>query len=136
MGRAQRNPTFLTSELLRTIETKADDVYSVAFSPDGTTLVSADDSGEIRYWGVTTGELKKTITPQAKGYFVVYSPDGNTLTSAAVGKISLWDVTTGKLLKTLKGHIGPINSVVYSSDGKTLASGSGDSTVILWDLTE
>lgn len=71
-----------------------------------------------------------------KGYYVVLSPDGNTLASAAAGKISLWDVATGKLLKTLTGHISEINSIVFSSDGKTLASGCSDSTVILWDLTE
>ncbi|RKU20477.1 hypothetical protein C6501_00135 [Candidatus Poribacteria bacterium] len=125
-----------TDELVRTIKIEADDVYSIDFSPDGTTLVTADDNGKINFWDVTTGENKEITQSIEKGYYAVLSPDGNTLVSVAVDNISLWDVATGKLLKTLKGHIGAINSVVFSSDGKTLVSGCRDSTVILWDLTE
>jgi WD40 repeat protein len=35
---------------------------------------------------------------------------------------------------TLKGHTYPVSSVGYSSDGKTLASGSDDKTIMLWDV--
>ena len=39
------------------------------------------------------------------------------------------------LRDTLKGHTGPANCVAYSPDGKTLASGSWDKTIKLWDVT-
>ena len=125
-----------TGELLRTIETETNDVYSIDFSPEGTTLVTADDTGQIKFWDVTTGKQKIMPHSKVKGYYVVFSPDGTILASVDIGNISLWDVATGKLLKTLRGHISTINSIVFSSDGKTLASSSRDSTVILWDLTE
>ena len=36
----------------------------------------------------------------------------------------LWDVETGKPLFTILGHTGPVVSVVFSPDGKHLASAS------------
>jgi WD40 repeat protein len=46
----------------------------------------------------------------------------------------LWDVQTGKERATLKGHTSPVWSVAYSPEGQTLASGSHDKTVKLWDV--
>ena len=48
----------------------------------------------------------------------------------------LWDTDTGALIRTLAGHTGSVNSVTFSPDGNSIATGSGNwwgRTVRLWD---
>ena len=47
----------------------------------------------------------------------------------------LWDVETESHIRTLTGYTGGVASISFSSDGTTLASGSGDGTVLLWEMT-
>ncbi|MCH6554363.1 MAG: hypothetical protein IH793_09435, partial [Acidobacteria bacterium] len=48
--------------------------------------------------------------------------------------IKLWNLDRGKVQRNLKGHTGKVSSVVFSPDGKTLASGSHDNTIKLWNV--
>ena len=74
-------------------------VYAVAFSPDGTTLASADGDGSARLWDAATQQ--EIGTPMTAGpgpvYAVAFSPDGTTLVTADAndssgGNARQWDV--------------------------------------------
>ena len=54
--------------------------------------------------------------------------------SGPYGTVQLWDVATQRQITTLTGPAGAVNSVVFSRDGKTLAAGSADHAVRLWDV--
>jgi len=51
------------------------------------------------------------------------------------GIIQVWMATSGKTIATCRGHSAPIHGVIWSPDGKYIASASGDSTVQVWEAT-
>ena len=118
-----------------TLEGHRGDVYSIAFSPDGTTLASGSWDSTMRLWDAVTGAPKHTLEGhRGDVYSIAFSPDGTTLASGGWDNtVRLWDAVTGAHKYTLEGHRGDVYSIAFSPDGTTLASGGWDNTVRLWD---
>ncbi len=116
-------------------------IYSVAFSPDGATLATADLYNTVHLWDITTCTRKATLEGHTDDiHIVIFSPDGATLATASGNSsgidtdVRLWDVASGTRKATLKEHTSRILSVAFSPDGATLATASWDDTVHLWDV--
>ena len=110
----------------------------VAFSPDDA-ILALGHTDSITLWNVTKTGMQEysAIFDNHRGFsdILTFSPDGKTLLDSkwSESQIQLWDVDSGRSLGTLSGHTEPIETLVFSHDGKTLASGSEDGTVLLWD---
>jgi WD40 repeat protein len=110
-------------------------VNSVAFSPDGTRILTGSDDDTAKLWDPSTGRELITLKGHSEGVAsAAFSLDGTRiLTGGFDGTAKLWDPSTGREPITLKGHSEPVNSVAFSPDGTRILTGGFDGTAKLWD---
>lgn len=111
-------------------------IRSVAFSPDGSTIVSGSSDHAVRLWDVRTGQCLKILQGHTnRERSVAFNPGGTILASGSDDcTVKLWDVSTGQCLTTLQEHTNRVRAVAFSPGGTILVSGSDDCTVKWWDV--
>ena len=120
---------------LQTLKGHSDYVHSVAYSPDGSRIISGSDDNTIKIWDVNIGTCLKTLEGHSNYVgSVSFSPDSIRIISGSYDKtIKIWDANMGVCIKSLYGHSGYVQSVAYSPDGSRIISGSADKTIKIWD---
>jgi WD40 repeat protein/uncharacterized caspase-like protein len=112
-------------------------VTSLAFSPDGKTLVTGGFEGKpnIDLAAMMSGAMSGSTGKKPKGS---KTPDPQDMMKdfkvEAIGQVKMWDVATGQQIGVLQGHGRAVDKVAFSRDGKFLATGGTDNTIKIWDL--
>jgi len=122
------------------------DIWFVAFSPDGTKIVSCGGEGRValgggndrtvRIWDLKSGEeLIRLKGHRGRVYCADASPKENLLASAGYDRvIRIWDLEKKKEIRKLTGHTSAVHCLRFLSDGKHILSGSEDGTLRLWNV--
>jgi len=120
---------------------------TIAFSPDGSTLVTGGEDKYLQFWSGTNGKpLDGTEIPDGEVDMVVYLSEGDLLVSKGDLAVT-WDIARKwEFEKALGGDtaaspvVNRVTSLDFSSDGKQLASGGGDPSrsgeVLVWNLAD
>ena len=116
----------ITRQQLKELKGHRAQVSSLAFSPDGNTVLTTSFDSTARLWDVKTGKSLRVFRHTSPILAGAYSPDGKTIvTGSWFGKICVWSIKKGKLLRELQAPSdGTITAVAYSPDGKTIVTGS------------
>src|SRR5579871_6166875 len=124
-------------------------VLAVAISPDGKRILSGGYDRTLRLWDVNGGPPLKVLQEPAQEtiWHIHFLPDGrraltgggdvwknNAEVEGSDFQVRLWDLDTGKVIRRFKGHTKKVYDLALTADGRTMLTGSMDTTVRLWDV--
>ena len=134
-----------TGTLLHALPGHDREATRVAFSPDGRMLASSSWDQTIQLWDAATGKAIRSLRWESKPGHVdpidslAFHPSGKYLAAAPDqygpgGEVKVFDLETGAVVHSMAGHIYGIFQVVFSRDGRRLASCSCDGGLKVWDM--
>ena len=121
--------------LEQTLQGHRNVIDTVAFSPDGSRVISGCKDLTVRIWNRKSGKTEHVLRGHTGDiYGATFSPDGRKAVTVSDDKTArIWDVKAGKELATLRGHRKDVYCVAWSPDGRTIATGADDFSIRLWN---
>lgn len=123
-----------SGKLLETTRSQSLGVADLLLSPRQDLLISAGEDSEIHLWAFPDGEFQQTLRYHTANVLdLALTPDERVLISAGLGGVRLWDLDQQRPLYTLV-RFQAIAAIAVHPNGYTLAAGTLDGTVQLWNL--
>jgi WD40 repeat protein len=110
----------------------SDEPPQFALTPDDRSVVSATEQGELGWWSLRSGRKTRSVRIGTGHHALALSPDGRTVAIGIDGGMELVDARTGEREAATGDFAGRPNSLLFTTDGKTVVSTNDDGTVTLW----
>ena len=109
-------------------------IETVAFSPDGGTVLVGSEEGTMRLWQADSGKpIGRPMRHEGLFLAAAFSPDGRTIFSGgSYGPAHFWQVDSCQPIGQTISHNEEVRSVAYSRDGRMVLTGGFDGNVRLW----
>jgi WD40 repeat protein len=128
-----------------------DTYWGLVVSPDGRFVAATGSEngsplGSVRVWNMETGEQLYSLPADDTGLALGFSPSSRILAVATtrmtrretrqeeISTIYLWDMYSGQEIRNFESTQGSVWSLAFTRDGRSLISGGGDSTILVWDI--
>jgi len=117
-------------------------VRLVAFSPDGSHVLTCDVTGVTKTWNLTSGDLERVIADSGKSngsgtlgpQDAHFSKDGKKVVIAGNdNRVEIWNLADSGMVTVLVGHEDTVMSAQFSSEGDRVLTAGKDGTARLWD---
>ena len=122
---------------------------ALALSPNGKLVAAVVSNYAVRVWNTEkTTAIAYLATDEGTPGPLCFSPDGRLLAVGRTiinkesgqpetrhGVIQLWEIASRTVWREFRGHDGAVTALALSGDGRRLASGSSDTTILIWDVS-
>jgi len=112
------------------------EIASIAFSPKGSYMASADSGGTIITWDLKTeGKMLRKFTASLgnEGAMVFSQDEQYLFCGGKDNAVHMWGITDGSKIREFSMNQ-PIKSLAISPDNRTLMAGGSRGGIVFWDI--
>ena len=107
-------------------------INSLCFSPDGISILTAEESGKLILRELKGNILKEYKAHEYGALEAVFSPNGKMIVSTGKDKKAVLQTAEGDILQEFKGYNSKLNTVEFSPDGKYILTACDDNKIKLY----